>query len=533
MSQPDLATLTATLGGVGLFLFGMAVMTSGLRKLAGDRLRDWLARSTRTPFSGAVTGATVTALVQSSSATTLAAMGFVGAGLMSFNASLGIIFGANIGTTATGWMVALLGFKLRLTEAAFPLVFVAAVCYLLKSVRRVRGFGKALAGFCLLFIGISYLQIGLEGYRDQVDLSEWNAASFGGRVVLVLIGVLITLITQSSSATVAMAVTALSASVLDLTQAAAVIIGADIGTTGTAALATIGGTTAARRTGFAHVSYNLMTGIGAFFLLPVYLWLVEFVWPGAAENSAEVVAVGFHSTFNTLGVIAVLPFTAIFGRFVERLFPERVSPLSAPFDRKLLEDYRAAVVALETGSERLAAEALSRSADVLAQRAPSIAGASAEIFAAIDVGRDFAVQVGARDVGETTLDSAQVFHCIHLIDHIERLVERAGDETSARFVGRNAELGERAGAAADLLRRLSDQIRERKECAETRDALTLAATDMEEDKPRFRERAIRSAATEGGSGDELNEYLDAHRWLRRLTYHAARIAHYHCRLRGE
>ncbi len=349
-----MSALIQTLGGVGLFLFGMATMTSGLRKLAGDRLRHWLARSTKSPISGVVTGATVTALIQSSSATTVAAIGFVGAGLISFTASLGIIFGANIGTTITGWMIAILGFRLKLAEAALPLLFVAAICYLFKQYQPLRGFGKALAGFCLIFIGISYLQIGLEGYRDVIDLSRWNISSFGGRIFLVLIGGVLTLITQSSSATVATALTALSTGILDLPQCAAVIIGADIGTTGTAALATIGGTTAARRTGLAHVIYNLMTGIVAFFILPLYLALIDRLWPDAGTNSPEVVAVGFHSLFNSLGVVLVLPFTIPFGRLIERLFPERAAPLARLFDKKLLEDPHAALAGWESGCRQLA-----------------------------------------------------------------------------------------------------------------------------------------------------------------------------------
>jgi phosphate:Na+ symporter len=122
--------LIETLGGLGLFLYGMTAMTSGLRKLAGDRLRQWLARWTKTPFSGVVMGAIMTAVIQSSSATTVAVVGFVGAGLLTFTHALGIIFGANIGTTITGWMVALIGFKLKLSTIALPLLFIAAVLYL-------------------------------------------------------------------------------------------------------------------------------------------------------------------------------------------------------------------------------------------------------------------------------------------------------------------------------------------------------------------------------------------------------------------
>jgi len=518
--------LLQTLGGVGLFLFGMALMTSGLRKLAGDRLRTWLAASTRNPITGAMTGATVTALIQSSSATTVAAIGFVGAGLMTFTASLGVIFGANIGTTITGWMVALLGFKLQLAEAALPLLFVAALCYLFKQVTRLQGFGKALAGFCLIIIGISYLQGGLEGYQETIDLRQWNASSYGGRIVLVLVGIVLTLITQSSSATVATALTALNASILDLPQAAAVIIGADIGTTGTAALATIGGTTGSRRTGFAHVIYNMMTGVGAFFFLPLYLMLVERFWPDASGNSPEVVAVGFHSVFNTLGVIIALPFTRPFGRLIEKMFPEKALVLAAPFDKRVLEDSRAATAGLTKGCIDIAEAVLRRAAEALAADVSADTASLDEIFAAVEKARDFAVKTGAGGSEEEEIDSQRVFDCIHVIDHVERLAERTSDTQLAKSVWADPYLKGRAKSVASLVGCLADQMAEGADSGETQELLAVAAAEIEEDKLRSRQGFIQSASAEKMSGEELDELLDAHRWLRRMTYHAARIAYY-------
>lgn len=526
-----MAAWVQILGGVGLFLFGMAVMTSGLGKLAGDRLRGWLARSTKTPVSGAMVGATVTALIQSSSATTVAAIGFVGAGLISFTASLGVIFGANIGTTITGWMVALLGFKLKLTAAALPLLFVGSICYLFKRIRSLRGFGKALAGFSLLFIGIGYLQLGLEQHQDLVDFSQWTADSFGGRILLVLIGIVLTLITQSSSATVATALTALNAGMLDLPQAAAVIIGADIGTTGTAALATIGGTTASRRTGFAHVIYNMMTGIAAFFMLPLYLMGVEWALPDASIGSPEMVAVGFHSVFNVLGVVVVLPFTKSFGQFIERLFPEHESPLSTSFDKHLLVDPRAASAGLEYGCLRLATETLQQAAAVLDPKSGADPETLTEVLEAIELGREFAVKTAAGGGDDADIDSECIFDCVHLLDHIERLVEHVDNEAAARSAMKDADLRSHGVEVAVLIGRLADDIRTRSPLAGIAESLREAAEELEQDNPRFRRGFIRSAAKGDTSGHHMDSILDAHRWLRRMAYHSARIAHYGVRVR--
>ncbi|MCG8585358.1 MAG: Na/Pi symporter, partial [Pirellulales bacterium] len=196
------------LGGLGLFLLGMTVMSEGLKSLAHDRLRALLSRFTRSPTTGAATGAITTAIIQSSSATTVAAVGFVGAGLLTFPQSLGIIFGANIGTTITGWLVAILGFKFKLGDAITPLILIGVFLRLFGS-RRLSALGYALAGFGLIFVGIRMLQEGMQAFSGLVTPESFPDDTFTGRLLLVLIGVAITIVTQSSSAGVAAAMAAL------------------------------------------------------------------------------------------------------------------------------------------------------------------------------------------------------------------------------------------------------------------------------------------------------------------------------------
>jgi phosphate:Na+ symporter len=193
--QSEVNGTLQALGGLGLFLFGMVILTEGLRSLAGRSLRLALCRFTRSPATGALTGAVTTAVVQSSSATTVAAVGFVGAGLITFPQSLGIIFGANIGTTITGWLVALIGFKLSLGTAVLPVVLAGALLYLFGN-RRWRHIGYALAGFGLIFVGITALQAGMESLRDIVTPESFPANTTFGRLQLVAIGIGITIITQ-------------------------------------------------------------------------------------------------------------------------------------------------------------------------------------------------------------------------------------------------------------------------------------------------------------------------------------------------
>jgi phosphate:Na+ symporter len=298
-------TIAEALGGLGLFLLGMIVMTEGLRSLAGNAMRAALMRFTQTPLSGAITGAVATALLQSSSATTVATVGFVSAGLLPFPHALGVIFGANLGTTITGWLVAIVGFKLQLDTVVLPLIFIGASLKLLAGEKYSKT-GVAIAGFGLIFVGISTLQTAMGGFQGVLTPASLPGDAWLGRLQLVGIGIGVTLVTQSSSAGVATTLAALYAGAINFPQAAALVIGMDVGTTVTAVMATLGGSIAARRTGFSHVVYNLVTGAIALGLITPYLALWERLAPGQLVQNAEIGLVAFHSCFNLVGV-AVSP----------------------------------------------------------------------------------------------------------------------------------------------------------------------------------------------------------------------------------
>ena len=186
-----ISNILQALGGVGLFLVGMIMLSEGLRGLAGRALRDVLARFTRTPLSGAAAGAATTVVIQSSSATTVTVVGFVSAGLMTFPQALGVIYGANLGTTATGWIVAILGFKLQLGEAILPVVLAGALLIVFGT-GRIRFLGMALVGFSLLFIGIDTMQAGMAAFEGTVTPENFPGDTILGRVELVLIGAAMT-----------------------------------------------------------------------------------------------------------------------------------------------------------------------------------------------------------------------------------------------------------------------------------------------------------------------------------------------------
>ncbi|WP_228445388.1 Na/Pi cotransporter family protein [Thalassotalea sp. HSM 43] len=316
-------------------MLGMIIMTNALQQLAGSALRTALIRFTKSPTSGAITGAISTAVLQSSSATTVAAVGFVGAGIISFSESLGIIFGANIGTTITGWMVALLGFKLKLGTVLLPVIFIGALMKLFGK-GRLASAGLVLAGFGLIFVGIGQMQFGMAELEQYITPQQFPDDDLLGRLQLVAIGIAITLVTQSSSAGVATAITALYAGAINFNQAAALVIGMDVGTTITALMVTVGGSLGARRTGYSHVVYNLFTAIGALILLTPFTQAYQYFFPGQLQANGEIALVAFHTVFNCLGVFIVLPFTKQFALMMMTLVGGKAPRYTDTLDKSLV-----------------------------------------------------------------------------------------------------------------------------------------------------------------------------------------------------
>ncbi len=295
------------LGGVGLFLLGMRLMSDGLKIAAGPSLRSLLIAATGSRLRATASGTLVTALVQSSSAVIFATIGFVNAGLLSLGQAVGLILGANLGTTLTSWIVALVGFSLDLKQLAMPAIALGMGLWVMASARRA-ALGQALVGFGVFFLGLDTLKAAFDGLGASVDLASLRADGPAGIAIFAAVGVLLTVLMQSSSAALAITLTAAAQGVLPLSAAAAVVVGANIGTTSTAVLATIGATAAAKRTAAAHVVFNLVAGAVALLTLPWLLALSEsmVVGLGGSQLPATVLAV-LHTLVNLLGIIAIWP----------------------------------------------------------------------------------------------------------------------------------------------------------------------------------------------------------------------------------
>lgn len=326
-----IVTVGTLLGGLGIFLLAISMITDGLKLAAGDKLKQILERWTTTRLRGVASGILVTAVVQSSSAVTVATIGFVNAGLLTLGRALGVIYGANIGTTMTGWIVAAIGFSFRVEALALPLVGLGMFARLLRPNTRLAEIGGALAGFGLFFIAIDLMRDAFEAFAGTLELGAIAPLGVGGILLYVAFGALMTVLTQSSSAAIAITLTAATGGVLGIDAAAAMVIGANVGTTSTAAFAVIGATANARRVAAAHVIFNLVTGAVALLLLPVMLWVVRVT--GTVLGLADIPAVSlalFHTVFNLLGVLLMWPVTTRLAAFLGRRFTTQAERLSRP-----------------------------------------------------------------------------------------------------------------------------------------------------------------------------------------------------------
>lgn len=495
-------------------------MTDGLRALAGSAIRAALMRFTRSPLSGAVTGAVSTAILQSSSATTVAAVGFVGAGLITFSASLGIIFGANIGTTITGWLVALLGFKLNLGTVILPVILVGTILRLFGN-GRVANIGYALAGFGLIFVGISLMQQGMSGLTDIITPEALPADTLVGRLQLVALGILFTMITQSSSAGVAATLTALFVGAITFEQAAALVIGMDVGTTVTAVMASIGGSVAARRTGLSHVIFNLFTACGALILITPYTLLWEYLSPGALSSNAEIALVAFHTSYNTLGVMVILPFTGRFAHLIEKLLPAKKPSYTGRLGEGLLEQPALALTAVQASIHD---ELLALLRHVNAMLGDSLMGRRAdlaELQAALDETYAYVDRIHLHETQGAEWE--RMLGIVHTLDHMQRLHERCEEEEDRAITARgSAELSDYGRTMVKTINGIFNDIETQSwtEAAERADKTAVYIHDQVEP---LRQSILAKIASHEIDVPQGTGRLEAIRWLKRVSKHVARI----------
>lgn len=515
--------ITQLLGGFGLFLLGMILLTDGLKEAAGEALRGLLVRFTGGRMRALLSGAAITALLQSSTATVLMTIGFVSAGLIAFPAAIAVVFGANIGTTSTGWIVALLGLKLSVGTAALPLVALGAVLRLLTRDRIAAG-GLALAGFGLIFVGIDLLQLGMQGVAERFDPASFPSGSVGSRLLLVLIGFAMTVVMQSSSAAVAATLTALHSGAVGLEQAAALVVGQNIGTTLTAALAAIGASVPARRTAAAHILFNIITGLIAFGLIGQVLRLETALWPGGGMPDPALLIAAFHTTFNVLGLLVLLPFSRQFANLVIRIAPDRGPDFTRHLDPTVARVPAVAGEAARRVAMDVAAELIGIFRQMLGQprRTAAMTALIDRADAGLDEVRRFLGTAGSPGDAEQTEHYLSV---LHAVEHLERLIERLREWPEPPAIGPDYRTA--SASAPSVLGRAEAWLREPAEdAAETVAACSDLSQRVAAQRRAQRENDLRAAAAGRLDPDVTLRRLDAMRWLDSAIYHAWRALHH-------
>lgn len=546
-----MSTTISVLGGVGLFLLGMSVMTNGLKALAGSGLRTALSKAAATPLSGAFWGAFVTLIVQSSSATTMTTIGLVSAGLLTFSQGLGLVFGANIGTTGTGWLIALIGVRVSLTAAALPLIFVGALIKLLGR-GRASAAGGALAGFALVLFGLTTLQQGMGGLAEQLHPADLPAvfgpgvswwSSLFGVLALIAAGLAMTAVMQSSTAAIAVTLSAHFAGAVGLDQACALIIGQNIGTATSSALAAIGASSTAKRLALAYILFKLIAALIALALFPVTIPLLVLL---SKTIDGVTLLAGYHTAYNVVGVAVLLPLIDRFTRFVERILPERGSPLTRCLDPAAL----ATPIAAEEAVRRTVARSLGTMCGSIGEALTAGNHETSVHAVSVTEASDALRQAGefmseASGPPESEEEQERLTRTLHALDHASRLAEVPGEKGEFASAPSGSEDVRAAGLCAEAMRNALlvagdvGALPDAPDQAAPVEALVAAngaateqamvqlehcAKALRELQRAHREATLSSAARGAVSADEAIARVDTVRRLEALARHAWRSA---------
>ena len=350
--------LFTLLGALGMFLYGMNLMSAGLQKAAGDKLRGFLSAMTSNPFKRVLTGLGITAVIQSSSATTVMVVSFVNAGLLTLAQAIGVIMGANIGTTVTAWMISLLGFKADISILAVPLMIVGFLLSNSKKNQR-KNIGELVVGFCLLFLGLSFMKDSVPDLKQTPEvlsfITQWTGYGFGSVLIFLVFGTILTLVLQSSSATMAITLIMINMGWIPFEMGCAMVLGENIGTTITANIAASVGNTSAKRAALGHTVFNVFGVIWALIFFRPFLGLVgktiellglpnpaaegfAVTDPNSSEGTAALYGLSMlHTLFNVINTFILVWFTNAIVKLVSTVIKEPVNKEDNAFRLKYIE----------------------------------------------------------------------------------------------------------------------------------------------------------------------------------------------------
>ncbi len=444
------------IGGLGFFLFGIKAMSEGLRKVSSERLKGIVAYLTRKKFAAMVVGAGVTALIQSSSAMTVMVVGFVNAGLMTLKQAIPVVLGANIGTTFTAWLVSFLA-VFKITHYALPAVGIGFLFMLIERKPSLRQWGEVLFGFGVLFVGIGFMKDAFEPLESSERIMEIMVNFSRYPILGVLVGTVITMLLQSSSATIALVQLLALRGLIDFPAAIPIILGDNIGTTITAQIATIGGSTGAKRVAWAHTLFNVFGTIYMMFLVypGIYRRFIEWAVPGTVTDKNIMFHIALsHSAFNVFNAFVFLPITSVLQKVVEKLIPEKGDVVSIEpkfLDRFLLDtpvlaldQSRLEIIRMLGLAEsalrsafRYFSKGTHQSAKRVERREEAVDNLQAEITR-------YLISISMENLEHEEAEMIPVF--IHCVNDIERIADHAENivELGARRLEKKLDLSESA-----------------------------------------------------------------------------------------
>lgn len=489
------ALISTLLGGIGLFMLGMWLLTDGLKLAAGDALQRVLARWTRTDLRALLSGYGLTAAVQSSAAVTVTTLGFVNAGVLTLRSAIWIVFGANIGTTMTGWIVALTGLQVKLDVYALPAIGVGMLLRISGPGSRRAAWGSVLVGFAAFLLGVQTLRGGFSDLTTLIDFSALPQSGPSAWGLYFIIGLLLTVLIQSSSATTAITLSAVAAGLVPVHLAAITIIAADLGTTITAIVAALGATANVRRVAAAQVSFNLTTAVLSLSLLMPLLAIAGFVQsllplPQVPEMRLAI----FSTTFNVLGIVLVAPLVPRLVAILSRRFVTQEEDLAR---LRYLDAAATAIPALAIPAvvrelQRLGALALELARDGVTATL-SAAEVARRVLALGRLAELLRQEVSRLTTSPLTREAAQsLAPLLRALQHYEDMVELAPEAMALR----SPPDGELAGAA----RRFSGCALEALQAADTATAgFSMAALTEVEQGVEEAYEAFKTALLDAGA----------------------------------
>ena len=399
--SPDFKEIAA---GVAIFLFGMLSLEEGFKAFTGGALERILRRTTDKRWKSLSFGIVSTSIMQSSSLVSVLTISFLSAGLITLADGIGIIFGANIGTTTGAWLVAGLGLKVKISAYAMPML-VFGIILIFQNSKNLKGIGYVLTGLGFLFLGIHHMKEGFEAFKDGIDLVSYAVPGIQGLFIFTFIGIFATVVMQSSHATLVLIITALAAQQISYENALALAIGANVGTTITAILGAMSSNVEGKRLAGAHLIFNLVTGLIAIIFVSQFILAVDFVSSkvGIASDDYTLKLAVFHTLFNLTGVLVMLPLVDRLVVFLEKTLRGKVKKVSEPYylNEAVLEMPELAIEALSKEAEHLHTNAVNIILSTL-NLTPDEIRSDADLIYLID-GKDEVVKADINEYYETKI----------------------------------------------------------------------------------------------------------------------------------